>query len=130
MKKLFCIALILCLLPVVCLADVDLSSMTFSQLLMLRNDLTAEIMSRSEWKEVKVPAGLWRVGVDIPAGTYSVSIEEGSATFKLYTNEKKEDYDLLLVTKDSPIGRYTFSSGTLIDTYMPLIFAPPISLGF
>ena len=90
MKKLFCLLLVVCVIPVFSWAETDLSSMSFDQLLDLRSALNAEIISRPEWKEVVVPAGTWIVGRDIPTGSYSVSSASGDlARFECNSAEGK-----------------------------------------
>ena len=60
-------------------AEINLSSLTYKELLMLRDQLSKELMTRPEWKEVTVPAGDWIVGKDIPAGVYSIIIPKGGS---------------------------------------------------
>ncbi len=79
MKKLvsliLCMALLLISLPA--LAQIDLSSLSFDELLSLNTQVVTEITSRAEWKEVTVPAGVYEVGVDIPVGYWTISASEG-----------------------------------------------------
>lgn len=72
MKKVICIILILCISPVICLAEVDLSGMTYKELVSLRDQINLAIWNSQEWQEVTVPQGEWEVGKDIPAGTWTV----------------------------------------------------------
>ena len=74
MKKLICIILIMCLFPVVALAD-DLASMSYEDLIALSRQIAVEIMSRPEWKEVKVSSGVYEIGKDIPEGSYSIECD-------------------------------------------------------
>ena len=64
MKKLFCLFLIVCLIPVFAAAETDLSSMSYAELVELSQQITKEIMSRPDWKQVEVPAGVWNIGTD------------------------------------------------------------------
>ena len=50
-------------------------------------------MSRSEWGGVKVPAGIWTVGVDIPEGEYSIRMCNEEQTGKVSVwGKEKDDY--------------------------------------
>lgn len=129
MKRLICVVLLFCLLPIVSIADgIDLSSLTYAQLLMLRNRLTEEIISRPEWKEVTIPSGDWVVGVDIPAGYYSIRpvtygyiriMDEKGSLF--YNDAMKEgDY----------VGKIYLKQGYTIRCEDAFIFAPSKGLGF
>ena len=75
MKKLITIcmtlALVLALAPAA-FADVDLSGMTFDELVALKDQINLAIWSSQEWQEVEVPQGVWRVGEDIPAGKWTL----------------------------------------------------------
>lgn len=78
MKKICSLLLILSLIiPVVALADIDLSGLSFNELLVLREQIAQELTTRPEWKEVTVPIGVWKVGEDIPAGHWTVSAVDG-----------------------------------------------------
>ena len=73
MKKLLAIALIFCLiLPWAFAEDIDLSSLSFDELRALQTRIAEEIVSRPEWKEVAVPAGVYKIGVDIPVGEWCI----------------------------------------------------------
>lgn len=73
MKKLLSVVLLLCLLiPAAIAEDMDLSQLSFNELASLRDRCQMEMMSRSEWKEVQVPQGVWKVGKDIPAGDWII----------------------------------------------------------
>lgn len=76
MKKLLSLLLaVLLLFAGSAAADpVDLSGMTFDQLVALRDQLNLAIWNSQEWQEVTVPAGVWIVGEDIPAGHWSIRI--------------------------------------------------------
>lgn len=73
MKKLIAVALMFCLLiPAAVAEDIDLSKLSFDELVVLRNKCQTEMMKRDTWQEVTVPQGLWEVGKDIPAGTWTI----------------------------------------------------------
>lgn len=136
MKKLFTLILIVCMMTAVASAETDLSGMSYDELIDLRQKVTAEIMSRPEWKEVEVPAGTWTVGRDIPAGAYCVKISGSRmANVSVWKNAPK-DYSnngLIyneLISDGSPYGRMELQEGWIVEIGFPVIFTPPISLGF
>ncbi len=51
---------------------VDLSDMSFDELVALRDQIDMAIWSSAEWQEVEVPEGIYQVGKDIPAGHWSI----------------------------------------------------------
>lgn len=137
MKRLFAVCMILVLICAAISASagtLDLSSMTYQDLVQLQRKVVFEIMGRPEWRQVTVPAGTWRVGDDIPAGYYSISTE-GRALVCVWLRNKDDYadngryyYDIL--TADKPCGKIILKTGMLVDTDAPVIFAPPMSLGF
>lgn len=75
MKRLFVLLLAAIFLSGSAAADpVDLSGMSFDDLVALRDQLNLAIWNSQEWQEVTVPAGLWIVGQDIPAGHWSIHV--------------------------------------------------------
>lgn len=54
------------------LADVDLSGMSFDELVALRNQIDQAIWASDGWQEVTVPAGVYHIGEDIPAGKWTI----------------------------------------------------------
>jgi hypothetical protein len=102
---------------------------SYDELMVLYNFLTSYIMSRSEWKEVEVPAGTWIVGEDIPSGTYSVSALDYPVMFKFY-EAGSEYYDYYMIRHEDCIGKITLTDGMKIETNYRCVFAPPKGLGF
>lgn len=75
MKKaisLFCVFALILALAVPALADVDLSGLSFDELVALKSQIDLELFARPEWQSVEVPQGLYLVGRDIPAGKWTV----------------------------------------------------------
>ena len=129
MKKLIALFLILCLTASFAVADgIDLSALSFEELLSLRNELNAEIMSRQEWKEVSVPEGTWEIGADIPEGTYSISAPTFSAVEIYDENGKKVSSHNIFY--DLPVGKVVLKKGWTLKAKGPITMAPPLSLGF
>lgn len=59
------------------LADVDLSGMSFDELVALRNQIDQAIWASDGWQEVSVPAGVYHIGEDIPAGKWTIRPADG-----------------------------------------------------
>lgn len=132
MKKIICIVLILCILPVVSLAD-NYSKMTYQELVNIQKVIALEIMSRPEWKQTKVPAGLWKVGEDIPAGTYSISADFAGVVVWKRAKDDYSDGGLYyneVIKEGSPCGKIILEKGMLVENSSEVIFAPPMMLEF
>lgn len=75
--------MLLALSPV-CYADVDLSGMSYDELVALKDKINRAIWDSEEWQEVEVPQGVWAVGEDIPAGKWTIkAIPGGNAYIKV-----------------------------------------------
>jgi len=110
-------------------AETNLSEMSYDELIALQKDITNEIMSRPEWKEVEVPAGQYTIGVDIPAGWYSMTPKSKWDTVYLrwYPNPDNDYWDYL---RSENIARFELKEGMRIYLEQTTIFAPPLALGF
>ena len=74
MKRFFCLLLAFVLLiPSAVLADVDLSGMSFDELVALRNQVTTALFYSDDWKEIFVPGGFYQVGNGIPSGHWTIT---------------------------------------------------------
>ena len=60
--------------PTASAGPVDLSGLSFDDLVSLREQLNLAIWNSQEWQEVTVPEGVWTVGQDIPAGHWSIRV--------------------------------------------------------
>ena len=93
MKKVMSIfialALVLALAPAA-FADVDLSGMSFDELVALKDQINLAIWNSAEWQEVEVPQGVWRVGEDIPAGKWTIRAISGGNAYVKVGNELKD----------------------------------------
>ena len=139
MKKFACIIVAIVLLPIVALADIDLSSMSYEELEELSQKVTTEMMSRSEWGGVKVPAGIWTVGVDIPEGEYSIRMCNEKQTGKVSVWGKEKDdyitnggcvYPLVFGYDYTVFGKVVLKEGYIVDSNIDTFFCPPVKLGF
>lgn len=93
MKKVITICitlfLILTLVPAA-FADVDLSGMSFDELVALKDQINLALWNSAEWQEVEVPQGVWDVGADIPAGKWTIKALPGANTSIRIGNELKD----------------------------------------
>lgn len=80
MKKVITILISLALilsLPVCAFAEIDLSGLSYDELVELKDRINKAIWESEEWQEVEVPYGIWIVGEDIPAGKWTVTAGDG-----------------------------------------------------
>lgn len=92
MKRLIAL-LLACLLVVPCAfaEDIDLSSLSFIDLVILKERISQELTTRPEWKSVPVPPGLYQVGVDIPAGDWCLKCADSSNVVNVTCGTKLND---------------------------------------
>lgn len=129
MKKLVAmILLIVCMAGVATAETIDLSSLSFEDLMALRNQLNEEIISRPEWRSVNVPEGTWIIGEDIPEGTYSISAP-AYTSIEIY-DEKGKKISTHHIFFDLPVGKAILKAGWTLEAKGPISIAPPISLEF
>lgn len=57
-------------------AEIDLSGMSYDELVALKDQINLAMWQSDEWQEVEVPQGVWVVGEDIPAGKWTVKCAE------------------------------------------------------
>lgn len=131
MKRFISLLFALVLTVSVAAAEIDLSGMSYAELILLQRNLVAEIMSRPEWKEVTVPAGTWNIGTDIPAGYYSISpkLYDNVVVFEVF-DSKGESIMYESVYKEKIIGKQLFPKGGVFECNSPVILAPALSLDF
>ena len=96
MRKLAIIIIVIVMLPVISFAEFDLSSMSLEELQTLRENVCSEILSRSKWDSVTVPAGFYVVGEDIPAGHWTIKYKDPWAlvTYFSKTDETGKNPDI------------------------------------
>lgn len=129
MKKLIAFIITGCLLFSFACAE-DLSSLSFDQLLDLQKSVTAEIISRPEWKEVTVPAGTWTVGTDIPSGFYCVKSTDPSLNLVELVNASGDKELYKAFHENEIVGKAEFKEGAVFSCYYSVILSPAVSLGF
>lgn len=125
MKKIISLVLVLLLFPALAMAEINLSSMTNDELIQLKTQILDELLTRSEIKEVKVPAGEYTVGEDIPVGSYTVYAD--SAACMLTVNE----YEVLhYLGQSEHIGKLVLKDGDTVNLVGSCIFTIYQGLGF
>ena len=91
MKKLFSLILVLLLVPVVSFADLpDLTGLSFDELLQLREQALLAMWKTEEWQEVRVPAGVYEIGVDIPEGYWTMTPNSRDSVWYVYCDQLNE----------------------------------------
>ncbi|MDD3212274.1 MAG: hypothetical protein PHY64_01290 [Eubacteriales bacterium] len=112
MKKLLAIVLVLALLlPSLALADVDLSGMSYDELVALKEKINLALWSSNEWEEVTVPIGVYEIGRDIPVGYWNISVPPTEYTILTWAKALDES------KKSADYGDYLFSSGIMSKTF-------------
>jgi len=132
--KRFLVILVLVFLVVSSAAaeDIDLSGLSFDQLIQLQSRINMELMQRDEWQEVTVPIGVYLVGKDIPAGKWSVSTTN-MMTFLTYGKELEEnksevkhsgDYIYQHIPMDQQETLFDFVDGYYVHVNRSVVFKP------
>lgn len=129
MKKLVSFIIVCSVLFSFAYAEVDLSSLSYDELVELSHTLTSEIISRPEWKEVTIPAGQWVVGVDIPEGIYSIKCIDEMATVYMDSDDITT-YLGKMMKKDEVYGKVNFVKGAIFLNDGTITLAPPVNPGF
>lgn len=150
MKKIFSIICIFALLysAPCAFAELifDLGPLSFQESLLLQETVAQELTTRSEWKEVTVPPGVYEIGVDIPAGYWDITLKNKSwaGAYVYYCNELDESKTIwsdaddsliafLYLDNDGPTQGIVLEEGRwLIVVSNPVVFTPHTrpSLGF
>lgn len=63
----------------------DLSNLSYTELVALKDQINLAIWKSKEWQEVTVPQGVWLVGEDIPAGHWTIKTKANNANIVLCT---------------------------------------------
>ena len=153
MKRILSIALacvlVLSLAPAA-FADVDLSGMTFDELVALKDQINLALWNSADWQEVEVPQGVWEVGADIPSGKWTILPTPFADTYikigqetknggtevnaKVSQRIKDKDYRDFDASKDITSWNVELEAGQFLQVdYGPCIFTPYAgkpSLGF
>lgn len=138
MKKIACLVLALLLaFGIVATAEstlnIDLSGLSFAELVQLRKEIDILIFGSEEYKEVSVPAGDYVIGEDIPAGVYSLDCKS-MAMFEVYSNASKDFMSMVAchtVGGGETVGKIELIDGQTVSiTVGSVIFKTYTGLGF
>jgi hypothetical protein len=89
MKRLISVVLLLIMVSCACAEDIDLSGLSYAELVALKDRITLAMWKSEEWQEVTVPIGLYIVGIDIPAGHWSIKTNQANCTVKVSDKVEK-----------------------------------------
>lgn len=113
---------------------IDLSGLSYDELVALRQRIDLAIMQSDEWREVTVPVGTYTVGTDIPAGDYTVSYKGSiGAILEVYSADEFPTaiHTLGQMFGTTLIGKLTLSDGQVISISQgELAFSPYKGIGF
>lgn len=87
---------------------IDLSAMTYDEMLALKDQLNLAMWNSKEWQEVTVPQGIWEIGVDIPAGKWAIWAEDG-AWISIEWGKLLDDYNTEISFENWIDGKVVFS---------------------
>lgn len=112
-------------------ANIDLSGMSFNELVELQSEVNKALWASDGWKKVEVPVGTYEVGSEIPAGKYTVSRyeDEGFQYFRVGTKIEKGRLRGYTITSDleHPLN-VILEEGTFIEiSDKPAIFTPYVA---
>lgn len=93
MKKLASVLLLIFIFTSACAySEIDLSGMTYSELVDLKDKINLAIWQSADWQQVTVPQGIYKVGEDIPAGHWTISAAEGARAYIYCGTEMDNTY--------------------------------------
>lgn len=88
MKKLFAVALLICLLLPCAIAEapVDVKNLSDDELKALYSSVKEEITNRKLFDVGTLPAGVYQAGVDLPEGKYECTVIGDGGTVEAFRN--------------------------------------------
>lgn len=105
MKKLLLVLLSLLMAFPVFAEDIDLSGLSYAELVALKDRINLAMWQSAEWQEVTVPQGIWVVGEDIPAGNWMISAVKRNCAHIYYGDEISSNGAKVSATS---IGKYYY----------------------
>lgn len=89
-------------------SEMDLSTLSFDELVYLKDQINLAMWESSTWQEVTVPQGIWKVGEEIPAGHWTISASNGSSAYirigtALESNQKEIDFSKSTISYGAPL---------------------------
>lgn len=133
MKKVIAIALALILIGAAAYAAIDLSGMSFDELMALRQQVDKALWVSGGWTEAAVPTGDYYVGEDIPVGRWTVKCQGDLAIITTYWGDTDESYDCMYwLDTSEPVANINFKDGQRVNISGAVIFRPytGAALGF
>lgn len=92
------LVLVLAAMLLVCSAyaeGIDVSGMSFEELVALKEQINLAIWSSEEWQEVEVPQGVYVIGEDIPSGKWTIKAVDGISV-KVYWGDTLDEAGVAL----------------------------------
>lgn len=86
MKKIISMFLVLLMAFPAFAEDIDLSGLSYAELVALKDRINLAMWECDEWQEVDVPEGLWVIGEDIPVGHWSITVPGKKSVTITYGN--------------------------------------------
>lgn len=136
MRRLFALVLVSILMfcSVATAESIDLTSLSFEELIALRQEIDLLLFASDEYKNVPVPAGDYVIGEDIPAGVYTLECDGGYAMITVYSNASKDLMSMGAchsVGGGETVGKIELKEGQIIEIEMGTItFKTYTGLGF
>ena len=110
MKRFVCLLFVFVFVPLFAFADLpDISSLSYDELVQLKDQLNLAIWNSQEWQEVTVPPGTWKIGEDIPAGHWTIKPGISHGYFYVWYFEQPNEFN-------QPFARLTKHTNQAIAT--------------
>ena len=77
MKRIIVLVLAILLASAAVAESIDLSGLTYDELVALKDRINLAIWESEDWQEVTVPIGVWKIGEDIPEGHWTIKPAPG-----------------------------------------------------
>lgn len=136
MKKKILVALMVAgMMAMPVMASVDLSGMSFEELLELQKEVNMAIWESDGWQEVEVPVGVYQVGKEIPAGDWTLAPAKSTANFASYESNNSGDLKGLIMNgslteKDGDEAKVSLYEGNWIEISINNMVFKPYTVSF
>ena len=131
MKKVLCVLLVIALVGAAAYAAIDLSGMSFEELLDLKARVDKALWASDELQKVLVPSGDYVIGDDIPAGRWTIFVSGSDSSYVHIEDEKGGYVDSYYLTNGER-ANVTLKDGYVIELNGQIFFTPytGAALGF